>query len=284
MISWKVDEAASTNFFFHHIQHFFTLLHNCINTVILAEQSLHHNIILEKLDHCCASRICTKKVISESHTLKFVSYITRNTSMLFAYSFFPFSYFFLSLSYIIWNRVKGFAYSLFSFSYFFFFSFLSYIIWKRVKGFAYSKSLFSYFFFSLSYIIWKRVKAFAYSKSSFSYFFFHFHIQYENESKDLLILILHSAISFAWLFLSYVVWKWVKGFASFFSLFSYFFFSLSYTIWKRVKAFAYSKSSFSYFFFHFHIQYENESKHLLIQNRYSAISFFFFWLHSLLFV
>ena len=29
----------------------FTLLHNCINTVILAEQSLHHNIILEKLDH-----------------------------------------------------------------------------------------------------------------------------------------------------------------------------------------------------------------------------------------
>jgi hypothetical protein len=38
------------------------------HTVVLAEQSLHHNIILEKLDHCWVSRICTKKLISGSHT------------------------------------------------------------------------------------------------------------------------------------------------------------------------------------------------------------------------
>jgi hypothetical protein len=62
MIRWKVDEAASTNFFTY-----FTLLVNCCNTVILTEQSFHHNIILEKLDHCWVSRICTKIVISESH-------------------------------------------------------------------------------------------------------------------------------------------------------------------------------------------------------------------------
>lgn len=31
----------------HHV----TSLVDCSNTVILAEQSLHHNIILEKLDH-----------------------------------------------------------------------------------------------------------------------------------------------------------------------------------------------------------------------------------------
>jgi len=38
------------------------LLINCINTIVLAEQSLHHNIIVEKLDHCWVNRICTKIV------------------------------------------------------------------------------------------------------------------------------------------------------------------------------------------------------------------------------
>ena len=61
---FKVDEAASTNFFSSYTI-YFILLNNCINTVILAEQSLHHNIILEKQDHCWVSRICTKIVISE---------------------------------------------------------------------------------------------------------------------------------------------------------------------------------------------------------------------------
>lgn len=64
----KVDEAASTNFSFSSYTISFTLLINCINTVVLAEQSLHHNIILEKLDHCWVNRICTKIVISDSHT------------------------------------------------------------------------------------------------------------------------------------------------------------------------------------------------------------------------
>ena len=68
MIIWKVDEAASTNFFFSSYTILFTLLINCFNTVLLTEQSLHHNIILEKLDHCWIDRTYTKIVISDSHT------------------------------------------------------------------------------------------------------------------------------------------------------------------------------------------------------------------------
>ena len=86
----------------------------------------------------------------------------------------------------------------------------------------------------------------------FLFFSSNFHIIYENESNDLLIQNLYSAISF-------------------------FSFKLSYYIWKRIKEFAYSKSLFCYFFFfslNFHIIYENESNDLRIQNRYSAISFF----------
>ncbi len=52
MIISKFDEAASTKIFFFIYKIIFTLLINCIQTVLLAEQSLHHNIILEKLDHC----------------------------------------------------------------------------------------------------------------------------------------------------------------------------------------------------------------------------------------
>ena len=44
----------------------FTLLVNCINTTVLAEQPLHHNIILEKQDHCSVSRVNTKTAISRS--------------------------------------------------------------------------------------------------------------------------------------------------------------------------------------------------------------------------
>lgn len=65
MIIRKVDEAASTNFFFSSYKIYFTLLIYCINTIILAEHSLHHNIIIVKLDHCWVNRICTKIVISE---------------------------------------------------------------------------------------------------------------------------------------------------------------------------------------------------------------------------
>lgn len=69
MIISKVDEAASTNLFFLSYTIHITLLINCINTVVLAEQSLHHNIILEKLDHCWVNRTYTKFSISESHTI-----------------------------------------------------------------------------------------------------------------------------------------------------------------------------------------------------------------------
>lgn len=65
----KLTKQLRQTFFFHHIQFIFILLDNCYNTVILTEQSLHHNIILEKLDHCWVNRICTKKRLPGSHTL-----------------------------------------------------------------------------------------------------------------------------------------------------------------------------------------------------------------------
>ncbi len=65
MIIIKVDEAASTNFFLitHDISYVVCtclLFHIavCINTAV-AEQSLHHNIILEKQDHPSVSRTGT---------------------------------------------------------------------------------------------------------------------------------------------------------------------------------------------------------------------------------
>lgn len=64
----KLTKQLRQTFFFSSYTIHFTLLVNCSNTVILAEQSLHHNIILEKLDHCWVNRICTKIVISESRT------------------------------------------------------------------------------------------------------------------------------------------------------------------------------------------------------------------------
>jgi hypothetical protein len=64
---WKSWRSSFDKLFFLSSYTFdFTLLINCRNTVVLAEQSLHHNIILEKQDHCWVSQICTKIVISYS--------------------------------------------------------------------------------------------------------------------------------------------------------------------------------------------------------------------------
>ena len=65
----KLTKQLRQTFFFSSYIISFTLLIDCFNTIILAEQSLHHNIILEKLDHCWVNGICTKKVISYSPTL-----------------------------------------------------------------------------------------------------------------------------------------------------------------------------------------------------------------------
>ena len=61
----------------------FTLLVNCINTTVTAEQSLHHNIILEKQDHCTVSRVNTKTAISRSHTSVQTSTYTQNDRISF---------------------------------------------------------------------------------------------------------------------------------------------------------------------------------------------------------
>ena len=63
----KLPKQLRQTFFLIIYNSHFTLLVNCSNTVILAEQSLHHNIILEKLDHCWVNRICIKFLISGSY-------------------------------------------------------------------------------------------------------------------------------------------------------------------------------------------------------------------------
>jgi len=68
--TWRAEKSRRSSFdklFFSSYTIHFTLLVNCSNTVILAEPSLHHNIILEKQDHCWVSRIYVKFLISESY-------------------------------------------------------------------------------------------------------------------------------------------------------------------------------------------------------------------------
>jgi hypothetical protein len=176
MIMWKVAEAASTNFFFI-IYNLFTLLINCMKTVILAEQSLHHNIILEKLDHWWVNRICTKNVIPESHTLSLFSYRTRKLSMFLLIHFFTFSYFFfsfLSTSYSIWNWVNPFAYSFFHIQLF----------------------LFSCIHFHIVYEMSQSICLFGFSHPAISFFCLHFYILYEKSQPMCLVIFTHSAISF----------------------------------------------------------------------------------------
>jgi len=62
----KLTKQLRQTFFSLIIYNYITLLFNCINTAALAEHSLHHNIIVERLDHSSVSRVCTKKVISDS--------------------------------------------------------------------------------------------------------------------------------------------------------------------------------------------------------------------------
>ena len=62
----------------------FTLLVNCINTTVPAEQPLHHNIILEKQDHCSVDRVNTKTAISGSHIPDLSTTERKKIDMLFA--------------------------------------------------------------------------------------------------------------------------------------------------------------------------------------------------------
>ena len=150
----KLTKQLRQTFFYNHIHFIFTLLVNCINTTVLAEQSLHHNIILDRLDHSSVSRICTKSLISYSHTTS-LSYTKRQNESMFllirffqsAISFSSFlhshikyeveqvyllirfyhsaiSFTFASFSYKIWSWASLLADSFLSFSYFFYFCFI----------------------------------------------------------------------------------------------------------------------------------------------------------------
>ena len=41
----------------------FTLLYNCINTAVLAELSLHHNINVDRQDHCPVKQTNAKIIL-----------------------------------------------------------------------------------------------------------------------------------------------------------------------------------------------------------------------------
>lgn len=62
--SWR---SSFDKLFFLITYNNFTLLIYCIETDIPAEQSLHHNIILEKGDHSWVNRVSAKNLISGSH-------------------------------------------------------------------------------------------------------------------------------------------------------------------------------------------------------------------------
>jgi hypothetical protein len=101
--SWR---SSFDKLFFFSYTIYFTLLTNCCNTVVLAEQSLHHNIILEKLDHCWVNRICTKLLISVSHTTRLLIYSEKCVN-LFAYSFFFIQLFvFLTFIFILYMKLS----------------------------------------------------------------------------------------------------------------------------------------------------------------------------------
>ncbi len=151
----KLTKQLRQTFFFRFFSSYtiyFILLINCINTVVLTEQSLHHNIILEKLDHCCVNRICTKIVISDSHTTSLLIYNEKITSIYLLIHFLSFSkFFFLSFNFIFYIKLKS-IYLLILFS-----LFQLHILYKVVvKLFADSFSyihLLHFFFASTSYSI-----------------------------------------------------------------------------------------------------------------------------------
>ena len=52
----------------------FTLLYHCINTVVVAELSLHHNINIDRQDHCTVRQTNAKSHISGSTTTSLLSH------------------------------------------------------------------------------------------------------------------------------------------------------------------------------------------------------------------
>ena len=106
MIICKVDEAASTNFFFHHIYfiHIANQLYEYSHTSRTNTSSQHHPRE-------------TRPLLSQSNLYKncyigfayyeFVSYIKRNASMFLLIHFYAFTYFFfLSFNFILYIKLS----------------------------------------------------------------------------------------------------------------------------------------------------------------------------------
>ena len=166
----KLTKQLRQTFFYNHIHFIFTLLVNCINTTVLAEQSLHHNIILDRLDHSSVSRICTKSLISYSHTTS-LSYTKRqNESMFLLIRFFQSA---ISFSSFLHSHIKyeveqvylliRFYHSAISFT--FFFSSFPYKIWSWASLLADSFLSFSWNYFSSFLLLLLLLLDFFYSIS-----------------------------------------------------------------------------------------------------------------------
>jgi hypothetical protein len=156
----KLTKQLRQTFFYNHIQFIFTLLINCINTTVLAELSLHHNIILDELDHSSVSRICTKITFSDSPITSLSYIIATNASILLLIHFFLFSYFFFflpSFSYLIWRCISLVADSFLSFSYFIFFLFILIFNMKLPKSGCWYIFIIQLFHFFSWYYVWNWI-------------------------------------------------------------------------------------------------------------------------------
>ena len=183
--SWR-SSFDKLLFFLSYTIHI-TLLINCINTVTLAEQSLHHNIILEKLDYCWVNRIYVKKSIWGMSYDEIVSYITRNESIYLQSRFLVLIYFvfFRSLSCSIWSWLNPVHSRFLVLIYFFFFRSLSCSIWSWVNPVHSRFLVLIYFFFlpSFSCSIYTKLNQciclVTFSNLSISFSFLYVHIIFE---------------------------------------------------------------------------------------------------------
>ena len=90
---FKSRRSSFVNLLYHHIHNSYHIAKQLyIDTAILAEQSLHHNIILEKLDHCWVDRICTNFSIYQSFgMIQFIKCTIMCMSIIYHFFLSPFT-------------------------------------------------------------------------------------------------------------------------------------------------------------------------------------------------
>ena len=186
-----------------------------MNTVILAELTLHHNIILEKLDHCWVNGICTKNLYRD--VILRVCFIYKKKFVnVFADSFFLillllFPSFHVRILYEVWSN--PFADSFF-FIHLLLLPSLHFHILYEVRS---NQTLILYFSFTHCF---------------FPYFIFIFHTRFDQTIRWFFFS--YSCITFSFASSWYSIWGLVKPFVeSFFLIHPMLFFSTSFSYFIR---------------------------------------------------